>query len=94
MLEYKCSKLVKKRDFFLVRQHYRCLGYVSPHQSHSPGDLHRHKAEGASPPDMPRTSHQTGRVTAHDRERSRHTENIAEGCQQAEIFTKHSHFYF
>lgn len=65
MLEHKRSELVKKREIiFFFRQNYQCLGYASPHQPHSPGDLHKHKAEGTSPPDTPRTSHQTGRVTA------------------------------
>lgn len=90
MLEHKCPKLVKKKKkaVHFFRQNYLCLGYVSLYQSHSLGDLQRHKAEGTSPPDVSRTSHQTGRVTVHDRERLRHTENVAEGSQQAEIFTK------
>lgn len=94
MLEHKCSKLVEKKKkekavhFFRLWVMCLGLGYVSLHQSHSLGDLQRHKAEGTSPPDVSRTSHQTGRVTVHDRERLRHTENVAEGSQQAEIFTK------
>lgn len=49
--------------------------YVSPHQSYSPGDPHRHKEEGTSPPGMFRTSHHTGRVTAHNKESLSHGQN-------------------
>lgn len=83
--KHKHSKLIKKRDFFLKTfLGGKCRGeskmslhlcYVSPHQPYSPGDLHRHKEEGTSSPGMSRTSHQAGRVTAHNRESLSHGHN-------------------
>lgn len=82
MLEHKCSQIIKKRDIAVSRHHYHLLSYVSPLQPHSPGDLHKHKAEGTSPSGALRTSHQTGRVTVSNREGLRHRENIAKAASK------------
>lgn len=94
MLEHKRSELVKKREIIFFLDKTTSVWVMQAHISLTllvTSTSTRQRAH--HPPIHPELLTKLAELQ-HDRERSRHTENVAEGSQQAEIFTKYSQFYF